>query len=67
MEFKHRTKVFSIGLRYDGVRLWRWTCPHWNRGWNRDCRGWDYGSWEMAVRDAIKHAVDNGKEGPDCG
>lgn len=59
--YEHKTRVFSIGLRYDGVRMWRWTCPHWNHGWNRNCRGNDYGSWGLAIKDAVRHAGSCGK------
>jgi hypothetical protein len=57
---RHKARVRSTGLRYDGVRLWRWACPHWDQGRNRNCRGGDYGSWAMAVRDAVRHAGSGG-------
>lgn len=53
----HKAKVSSAGIRYDGVRLWQWFCPRWDHGWNRNCRGNTYGTWEKAVKNAIKHAV----------
>lgn len=60
MTLQHKVRVHAIGHAYDGVMLWGWICPLWNHGYSRNCGYHMYGSWELAVKYAIKHAVTDG-------